>query len=104
MEGEASQSKDLFRHLKAIDMVSFQCSPLATASGILSAFQACQIIQKSRVKELDRFTAVCVLDEIGLAEDSPSMPLKVLHPLLEDGCVEAETPEPYKKVKMETFC
>ena len=26
-----------------------------------------------------------VLDEIGLAEDSPRMPLKTLHPLLEDG-------------------
>jgi hypothetical protein len=28
---------------------------------------------------------VVVLDEIGLAEASSSMPLKVLHPLLEDG-------------------
>ena len=26
-----------------------------------------------------------VLDEVGLAEDSPSLPLKTLHPLLEDG-------------------
>ena len=26
-----------------------------------------------------------VLDEVGLAEDSPKMPLKTLHPLLEDG-------------------
>ena len=26
-----------------------------------------------------------VLDEVGLAEDSPKMPLKALHPLLEDG-------------------
>lgn len=26
-----------------------------------------------------------VLDEVGLAEDSPSFPLKALHPLLEDG-------------------
>lgn len=26
-----------------------------------------------------------VLDEVGLAEDSPSLPLKALHPLLEDG-------------------
>ena len=25
-----------------------------------------------------------VLDEVGLAEDSPKMPLKTLHPLLED--------------------
>ena len=33
----------------------------------------------------DRFASVVVLDEIGLAEDSPKMPLKTLHPLLEDG-------------------
>ena len=26
-----------------------------------------------------------MLDEVGLAEDSPNLPLKVLHPLLEDG-------------------
>ena len=26
-----------------------------------------------------------VLDEVGLAEDSPNLPLKALHPLLEDG-------------------
>ena len=29
--------------------------------------------------------AVVVLDEVGLAEDSPNLPLKALHPLLEDG-------------------
>jgi hypothetical protein len=28
-----------------------------------------------------RFASVCVLDEVGLAEDSPKMPLKALHPL-----------------------
>lgn len=32
-----------------------------------------------------KFVAVVVLDEVGLAEDSPNLPLKVLHPLLEDG-------------------
>ena len=26
-----------------------------------------------------------MLDEVGLAEDSSNLPLKVLHPLLEDG-------------------
>jgi len=29
--------------------------------------------------------SVVVLDEVGLADDSPSLPLKTLHPLLEDG-------------------
>ena len=31
------------------------------------------------------YVAVVVLDEVGLAEDSPNRPLKALHPLLEDG-------------------
>ena len=38
-------------------------------------------------KDMDytKEVAVVVLDEVGLAEDSASMPLKALHPLLEDG-------------------
>ena len=36
-------------------------------------------------KTTKQFVSVVVLDEVGLAEDSPSLPLKVLHPLLEDG-------------------
>ena len=31
------------------------------------------------------YVTVVVLDEVGLAEDSPNLPLKALHPLLEDG-------------------
>ena len=31
------------------------------------------------------YVVVVVLDEVGLAEDSPYLPLKALHPLLEDG-------------------
>eukprot|EP00061_Rhincodon_typus_P016928 g45396.t1 len=37
-------------------------------------------------------------NEIGLAEDSPQMPLKALHPLLEDGCIDDDNPVPHKKV------
>ena len=96
MQGDTSYSTELFQHFKEIHMVSFQCSPLATAGGILSTFRQCQKFQEKR--DLDRFAAVCVLDEVGLAEDSPKMPLKALHPLLEDGCVESEKPEPHKKV------
>ena len=42
---------------------------------------------KAFQKDMDctRDVAVVVLDEVGLAEDSPSLPLKALHPLLEDG-------------------
>ena len=56
-------------------MVSFQCSPLATAEGIVETFKQCARLQED--KDLDKFVAVVVLDEVGLAEDSPKMPLKV---------------------------
>ena len=36
-------------------------------------------------QDRNSYVAVVVLDEVGLAEDSPNLPLKALHPLLEDG-------------------
>ena len=36
-------------------------------------------------QDIKQYVSVVVLDEVGLAEDSPSLPLKALHPLLEDG-------------------
>lgn len=57
-------------------MVSFQCSPLSTPDGIVGTFRHCAQFQKD--KDMDRFVSVVVLDEVGLAEDSPRMPLKVI--------------------------
>ena len=48
--------------------------------------------------QLLSYYIVCILDEIGLAEDSEKMPLKALHPLLEDGTVGDEEYHPWKKV------
>lgn len=56
-------------------MVSFQCSQLSSPSGIQGTFEDCASYQKD--KNLNRFVSVVVLDEIGLAEDSSRMPLKV---------------------------
>ena len=56
-------------------MVSFQCSPLSVAEGILGTFRQCAQFQKD--KDLDRYVSIVVLDEVGLAEDSVRMPLKV---------------------------
>lgn len=58
-----------------VQIVSFQCSPLSTPDGILGTFEDCASYQKD--KNLDKFVSVVVLDEIGLAEDSSRMPLKV---------------------------
>ena len=66
-----------------VHMASYQCSPLSTPEGIVATFRQCSKLQEG--KNLDKFVSVVVLDEVGLAEDSPLMPLKSLHPLLEDG-------------------
>nr|XP_055971345.1 E3 ubiquitin-protein ligase RNF213 [Sorex fumeus] len=94
MQGPAAPS-ELFRGLKQAHLVSFQCSPHSTPQGIVSTFRQCARFQQG--KDLNRYVAVVVLDEVGLAEDSPTMPLKALHPLLEDGCIE-DAPAPHKKV------
>ncbi|XP_065675221.1 E3 ubiquitin-protein ligase rnf213-alpha-like isoform X3 [Hydra vulgaris] len=82
MQGNMSNSR-LFKDFKQILMSSYQCSPLSTAEGIINTFKQCSRFQEGKV--LENFTSVVVLDEVGLAEDSPRMPLKALHPLLEDG-------------------
>ncbi|XP_042303497.1 LOW QUALITY PROTEIN: E3 ubiquitin-protein ligase RNF213, partial [Sceloporus undulatus] len=94
MQGQAAYS-ELYKELKQIHLVSFQCSPHSTPEGIINTFKHCARFQEG--KNLKEYVSVVVLDEIGLAEDSPKMPLKTLHPLLEDGCVDDE-PLPHKKV------
>ncbi|XP_060586365.1 E3 ubiquitin-protein ligase rnf213-alpha-like [Ruditapes philippinarum] len=95
MQGNAATEK-LFRELKQAQMVSFQCSALATPDGIVATFRQCAQFQRD--KDLDTFVSVVVLDQVGLAEDSPRMPLKTLHLLLEDGCQGDEEPEKHMKV------
>ncbi|XP_053396339.1 E3 ubiquitin-protein ligase rnf213-alpha-like isoform X2 [Mercenaria mercenaria] len=95
MQGNAAR-EELFKELKQAQMVSFQCSPLSTPDGIVGTFRQCAQFQKD--KDLDTFVSIVVLDEVGLAEDSPRMPLKTLHPLLEDGCQGDEKPEKHMKV------
>lgn len=56
-------------------MASFQCSKLSTAEGILGVFEDCAKFQERQDKS--KFVSVVVLDEVGLAEDSENMPLKV---------------------------
>ncbi|XP_043855804.1 E3 ubiquitin-protein ligase RNF213 isoform X2 [Dromiciops gliroides] len=94
MQGQAAYS-ELFKELKQVHLVSFQCSPHSTPQGIIGTFKQCARFQQG--KNLQEYVSVVVLDEVGLAEDSPKMPLKALHPLLEDGCID-DDPLPHKKV------
>ncbi|XP_071387268.1 E3 ubiquitin-protein ligase rnf213-beta-like [Centroberyx affinis] len=95
MQGQNSHC-ELFKELKQVHMVSFQCSPHSSPEGIIGTFRSCARFQKD--KNMDEYVSVVVLDEIGLAEDSPQMPLKTLHPLLEDGCIDNDKPDPHMKV------
>ena len=82
-------------------LFSYQCSQHSTPSSILEVFNNAKKFQETKDKQLassDRkntkqFVSVVVLDEVGLAEDSPSLPLKALHPLLEDGTSGADAKE-----------
>nr|XP_039248269.1 E3 ubiquitin-protein ligase rnf213-alpha-like isoform X1 [Styela clava] len=82
MQGGMSSSQ-LCKKMKQVHMLSYQCSALTDANGIEAIFKQCTQLQAKQ--DLDKYVAVVVLDEIGLAEDSANMPLKVLHPLLECG-------------------
>ena len=54
-----------------------------------------------REEGTSKYVAVVVLDEVGLAEDSPNLPLKALHPLLEDGTEGADNKQ---EVECERRC
>ena len=64
-------------------MFSYQCSQLSTSESIIEVFKSAKRFQSNQ--DMKQYVSVVVLDEVGLAEDSPSLPLKALHPLLEDG-------------------
>ena len=64
-------------------MFSYQCSQLSTPESVIEIFNTAKGFQKKQ--DVSNYVSVVVLDEVGLAEDSPNLPLKALHPLLEDG-------------------
>ena len=66
-------------------MFSYQCSQLSTPESVIEVFDTASSLQNKQGIEQGGIISVVVLDEVGLAEDSPNLPLKALHPLLEDG-------------------
>ena len=66
-----------------VQIFSYQCSQLSTPESVVEVFSKARKFQAKQDK--DSYVAIVVLDEVGLAEDSPNLPLKALHPLLEDG-------------------
>ena len=82
MRGKSSSS-ELLKGFKEVDMFSYQCSQLSTPESVIEVFNTASRFQSKQ--DTKNYVAVVVLDEVGLAEDSPNLPLKALHPLLEDG-------------------
>lgn len=69
-----------------VGIFSYQCSQLSTSESVIEVFHNAKRFQDKQNKQnKSSYVAVVVLDEVGLAEDSPNLPLKALHPLLEDG-------------------
>ena len=96
MQGRNSEG-EIFKKLKQIHVYSFQCSTVTDAVDIEVVFTRCARLQKNQ--SMDEFVAIVVLDEIGLAEDSPKMPLNVLHPLLDNASANTQLAvEPHSKV------
>ena len=79
LQGEQS-TRPLWRNFPAVHFFQYQCSPLSTAESILYQYNAAKSYQEH---SQDVLTAL-LLDEVGLAENSPDMPLKVLHYMLID--------------------
>ena len=69
--------------LLQVHIFSYQCSQLSTPESVIEVFKVAEKFQAKQ--DIKQYVSVVVLDEVGLAEDSPSLPLKALHPLLEDG-------------------
>jgi hypothetical protein len=79
LNGDASDNEFL-RSLPAVEVFSYQCSPLSTSAGIEQAFESSRRYRR----EAPNTVVVVLLDEVGLAEQSPHLPLKVLHKMLDE--------------------
>ena len=91
MQGSRCPDGSILQNFKQVQIMSYQCSQLYTADGIIGVFNSCKNLQRKTGS--NKFTACVVLDQVGLAEDSPLLPLKVLHPLLEDSSYGSEDAE-----------
>ena len=103
MKGKASRNK-LMKHFKEVDIFSYQCSQLSTSESVIEVFNTAKKFQQKQ--DISKYVAVVVLDEVGLAEDSSNLPLKALHPLLEDGTAGGgdQSQRNFQDKVMKVFC
>ncbi len=82
MHGKTSRN-ELLKKFKQVLMFSYQCSQLTTSESVIEVFNSAKRFQDR--SDTTQLVSVVVLDEVGLAENSPNLSLNALHPLLEDG-------------------
>ena len=85
--------------LPQVHIFSYQCSQLSTPESVIEVFKTAQRFQRNQ--DTTKYVSVVVLDEVGLAEDSPNLPLKALHPLLEDGTEGADDKQEVGRVSID---
>jgi hypothetical protein len=78
LRGNGSRNA-FWKQYPSITVFPYQCSPLSTAASIQKQFDAAESFER---RQGAGSIVVLLLDEIGLAEYSPDMPLKVLHAML----------------------
>ena len=91
MLGQNSPSR-LFSNFKQVQMFPYLCSQYTTSTSIIDVFRRASEFQEA-VGHMVNFVSVVVLEQVGLAEASPGLPLKTLHPYLEDGTAGFNTDE-----------
>ena len=71
---------DFWKEYPAVYIFPYQCSPMSDSHSIQHQFDMAVRYQE----HAENTITVLLLDEVGLAEHSPDMPLKVLHSMLVD--------------------
>ena len=79
LRGKQSPKK-FWSQFPGIHILPYQCSPMSDGDSILHQYNVAVRFQKHASNTI----TVLLLDEVGLAEHSPDMPLKVLHGMLVD--------------------
>ena len=83
MQGTASEY-DFFKNLPKIMVHSYQGSMASTSKGVENVFnKARSVYQKLSKEDKEKNISLIFFDEMGLAENSPNNPLKVIHSELE---------------------
>jgi hypothetical protein len=73
-----TSDNEFLRQFPAVIKFSYQCSPLSASQGIEQAFYAARCYYRELAPANNKPAVVTLLDEVGLAEQSPHLPLKIL--------------------------